>query len=66
MFNQLTPSLWNETRRGKDWFKIRDLLADACSQAVLAVLSTMDMARRVPARLRKTHRVTRRSGNSGS
>jgi hypothetical protein len=44
--------LWAEVRkesgRGKDQFKIRDLLADArCSQSVLDFLSTTDVGRRV-------------------
>jgi hypothetical protein len=51
----------------KDRFKIQDLLADKrCSRAVLDLLSTPDVARRVPARLRMAHRVRRRSENSGS
>jgi hypothetical protein len=38
-----------ETERGKDRFKIRDLLADTrCSRPVLDFLSTMDVRRRVP------------------
>ena len=46
--------LWAEVRRetgrGKDRFKIWDLLADArCSQAVLDFLSTTDVGRRAPA-----------------
>jgi hypothetical protein len=41
---------WKETGREKDWFKLRDLLADArCSQAALDSLSTTDVGRRVPA-----------------
>jgi hypothetical protein len=35
--------------RGKDWFKIRDLADDRCSQAVLDFLSTTDVGRLVPA-----------------
>jgi len=39
-----------ETGRWKDWWKVRDLLADGrCSQAVLDFLSSADIGRRVPA-----------------
>ena len=39
-----------ETGRGKDRWKVRDLLADGgCVQAVLDFLSTTDVGRRVPA-----------------
>jgi len=38
-----------ETGKGKDRWKVRDLLADGrCSQAVLEFLSTTDVGRRVP------------------
>jgi len=38
-----------ETGKGKDRWKVRDLLADGrCSQAVLDFLSTTDVGRRVP------------------
>jgi len=38
-----------ETGKGKDWWKVRDLLADGrCSQAVRDFLSTTDVGRRVP------------------
>jgi len=50
-----------EGERGKDWFKIRDLLADGrCSQAVLDFLST-DAGRLV-----LTERDAGSSGSSGS
>jgi hypothetical protein len=47
-------TLWAEVRkesgRGKERFKVRDLLADPrCSRAVLDFLSTTDVGRRVPA-----------------
>ena len=39
-----------ETRRWKDRWKVRDLLADGrCSRAVLDFLSSTDVGRRVPA-----------------
>ena len=39
-----------ESGKGKDQWKIRDLLADErCGQVVLDFLSTMDVGRRVPA-----------------
>ena len=38
-----------ETGRGKDWWKIKDLLADErCSRAVLDFHSASDVGRRVP------------------
>jgi len=38
-----------ETKRWKDWWKIKDLLADGrCSRAVLDFLSSTDVGRRVP------------------
>jgi hypothetical protein len=42
--------VWKETGRGKDRFKIRDLADARCtsSQAVLDLLSTIDVGRRVP------------------
>ena len=45
--------LWGEVRketdRGKDRWKVRDLLADGrCSRAVLDFLSTTDVGKRVP------------------
>ena len=42
--------MWKETGKGKDRWKIRDLLADErYGQAVLDFLSTTDMGRRGPA-----------------
>jgi len=42
--------VWKETGKGKDRWKIRDLLADErYGQAVLDFLSTTDMGRRGPA-----------------
>ena len=46
----LRAEVRKETGRGKDRWKIRDLLADErCGQAVLDFLSTTDVGRRVPA-----------------
>jgi len=45
----LWAEVWKETRRGKSWWTIRDLLADArCSRAVLDFLATTDVGRLVP------------------
>jgi len=58
----LRAEVSRETGRGRVRFKVRDLLADErCSRSILDFLSTMDVGR-----LRKTHRMRRRYGNSGS
>jgi hypothetical protein len=45
----LRAEVRRETGRGKNWFKIRDLLTDdRCSQAVPDFLSTTDVGRLVP------------------
>jgi hypothetical protein len=56
-----------ESGRGKDRFKIWDLLANTrCSQPVLDYLSTMAVGRRVPPLLRTTRRARRQSENPRS
>jgi hypothetical protein len=63
--------LWAEVReetgRGRDRFKMRDLLADTrYSRAVLDFLSTTDVGRKARPRLRTTRRARRQSVNSGN